>query len=984
MKRLWPFGVIAFSIGICLLIAGNAHPQSPNSEMTEIVEEENFLEEELSINLPERVTLEQLMEIISRETNTLFMYQEGTLRGELSITMPPDFTMKKKELFVLFNKLLESQSLTLLHHPDSNIVELIEGREARFRRLPLLIDEPLETERFELESQETEDDSQFLIKSRTTERLKTMAPSDFVIRVRQIKFADMNQIKDALQPFLSQTGMMLTYDLLRIFIFVDSQSNLERIDGIIDILDVEEPHDLKQVMTVYKMKHTRVEEAHSMVSSIYSNIRHSGRQEEVKFLVNARQNSLIFFTTQAATGIILNLLELIDVEVPEEEGRELTVHPLNYRTPGSIAPLLSQIFSQKVIPVIKIEESEKKEEKNEEAQEIKPLAASTSPVQIIPFDNLHLLIIIADPSTTKDILKLVEQLDVPQEEFDLLFQPLKYASAPVLGPLLTNIFSDQIVAGKDQGETAVRSRVKIIAEPRLNSLIIIADKFTMPRILDLIEQLDVVGRNTEFTVHPLKYANAGSVANLLHSIFNQEEVAATETEVEQRQLIVPDERLNLLIIYADQQRTERILNLINKLDLPTEKEVARSQFKLYSLQHAVAKEVAILLKEVTGSIFDVSQSGEADNPTHEPPIHSNSRIDEQMDEDKISDRATKTEQNQETAGQISITADETTNTLLVFGPTEIFTTLDNIIEQLDIPRVQVYIEALIMETSLSKSLDFGVEWTAAARASGGDALISAGFPDATPLTVEEAIQNSGTSSIGVVSGGSLIFEGQTFLSFGAFVRAVQNDADINILAHPQLMMLNNEEATLNVSRVVPVATKTVVDANGRVTDQIEFRDVGVIATIRPQISGDQSIRLEISQTSSDVAPTPVGSSNAVTTFKRELKTVVITVNDSIVVLGGLLNEHVSLSESEVPGLGDLPIIGWLFGSSVERVEKTNLMMFIRPTIIRGQQDLIRVTERANARYIRSNRTSEKGMSLRQKSFRELLEEKGSPQEQFNQ
>ncbi len=310
--------------------------------------------------------------------------------------------------------------------------------------------------------------------------------------------------------------------------------------------------------------------------------------------------------------------------------------------------------------------------------------------------------------------------------------------------------------------------------------------------------------------------------------------------MEQRPLIVPDERLNWLIIYADQQRTERILNLINKLDLPTEKEVARSKFKLYSLQHAVAKEVAILLKEVNGSIFDVAKNGKAANPALESPAHSNSRKDGQVDEDNISDRATKTEQNQETAGQISITADETTNTLLVFGPTEIFTSLDNIIEQVDIPRVQVYIEALIMETSLSKSLDFGVEWTA--RTSGGDTLISAGIPDAAPLTVEEAIQNSGTSSIGVVSGGSLIFEGQTFLSFGAFVRAVQNDADINILAHPQLMMLNNEEATLNVSRVVPVATKTVVDANGRVTDQIKFRDVGVIATIKGMSLRQKSFR----------------------------------------------------------------------------------------------------------------------------------------------
>ncbi len=985
MKQYWQYWVMALSIGACLLIAEKVHPQSPITELTEGVEEENFLEEEISINLPESVTLEQLMEIISRETNTLFMYQEGTLRGQLSITMPSNFTVKKKDLFVLFNKLLESQSLTLLRYPDSNVVELIEGREARFHKLPLLFDDPPQAEMREPESREMEGDSQITISSQTTrDRLKAINPSDYVIRVRQIKYADMNQIKDVIQPFLSQVGMLLTYDLLRVFIFVDSQVNVDRINGIIDILDVKDPEDLKQVMTVYKMKHTRVEETHRMVSSIYANILYSGRQEEVKFLVNARQNSLIFFTTQAATEQILKLLKLIDVEVAEEEGTELTVHPLTYRTPGSIAPLLSQIYTRKDLPVIKIEDTRERGESAKDVQKPKSVTAITSPVQIIPFDSLSLLIIIADPSTTQDILKLVEELDVPQGEFDLLLHPLKFASAPILGPLLANIFSDQIVAGKDQGQTAVRSRVKIIPEPRLNSLIIIADKFTIPRILGLIEQLDVSGGNAEFTVHPLQHAKAGTVAKLLNSIFSQKSVTGNESEMEQEWLILSDERLNLLIIFADHQRTERILNLIERLDLPAKMEVARSQFKLYSLQHAVAKEVASLLKEVTGNIVDVAKSGETDDSVLQSVSQAEAGKEEQSSEGALSAGDSKTRMHEETANQISITADETTNTLLVFGPTEIFATLDRIIEQLDIPRVQVYIEALIMETSLSKSLDFGVNWSATTQTSGGEAIISAGFPDASPLTIENALQNAGTSAIGVLSGGSLIFEGQTFLSFGAFVRAVQHDADINILANPQLMMLNNEEATLNVSRVVPVATKSVVDANGRVTDQIEFRDVGVIATIRPQISGDQSIRLEISQTTSDVAPTPVGSSNAVTTFKRELKTVVITVNDSIVVLGGLLNEQVSLNESEIPGLGGLPFIGWLFRSNSERVEKTNLMMFIRPTIIRSQQDLIRVTERANAQYIRSSRGSEQGEPLRQKSFRELLEEKESPAEQFDQ
>ncbi len=953
-------------MALCLFVSINVSAQSS--------------EDEISINLPEKITLEQLTDIIANETNTLFVYQKQNLRGELSITMPSNLKVKKKDIFAIFEKLLTTQGMALVRHDNSNIVEIIPGKEARFTRLPFHFDE-------ESENGNSED-------------LEEIDPTEFVMRLRQVKHADLNKIKEAIQPFFSKTGTILHYDLLRILIMVDSKANIERISEIIDTLDVDDPEDLRQIMTVYKMKNTKVSETHKMVSAIYKNILHSGRQEPVKFLIENRQNALIFFTTKAATAEVKALLDLIDVAVEEDQLTELTIHPLNFATPGSIAPLLLQIFTQKIVPVIKTQKKAPAKKKDDPKKPAAP-SVTTSPVtnssaqtptQIIPFYNLNALIIIADKGTTKDILELASQLDIDRGKFDVeLYGPLRFASAKVLGPLLATIFSDQIVAGKGKGKTADASRIKIIPELRLNSLILIGDRFTVQEIKKLIKKLDIGGGDADFYVHQLKFAKAQNVASLINSIFTKTVVTGREKEAAQELLIVPDKRLNQLIIFADDIRTTRILGLIKKLDLPAEEDVAISEFRLYRLQHAVAKDVSVLLKEVTGHIVEVAKSGETEEGTavEETPKQEvkketgkEGETKEETGKEALAKAATgedkKSQLNKQTARRISISADESTNSLLIFGPTEIFVTLDHIIQQLDIPRVQVYIEALIMETSLSKSLNLGVDWTFASPSGDKSALISAGFPGSAPVTVEGGLQKSSTSALGVISGGTLEFEGKKFLSFGAFVRAIENDSDINILAHPQLLMLNNQQASLNVSRVIPVATNSVVDANGRVTDKIEFRDVGVIASIKPQISGDNSIRLEIEQTSSDVTPTPVGNSNAVTTFKRELKTAVVTASDSIVVLGGLLNEQLSHTESKIPGLGDLPLIGWLFRNSTERVNKTNLMMFIRPTIIRNQQDLIRVTEKANARYQKSN--------VQEKSFRDMLDnfQKNPPTQRFEQ
>jgi len=410
--------------------------------------------------------------------------------------------------------------------------------------------------------------------------------------------------------------------------------------------------------------------------------------------------------------------------------------------------------------------------------------------------------------------------------------------------------------------------------------------------------------------------------------------------------VIAEKRLNALILIANVQTTQKAVDLINQLDVTAGE--GQGNFKVYPLEYAVAKDLAKLLKELTKGIAKVSDTG----------------------------AGKKTSQSASGKGaDISISADEATNSLLIFGPNEIFTTLDRIIKQLDIRRLQVYIEAMVVEVSLSKSLDFGINWTAPASVNKGEAVGFANFsnPQTNPISVDQAPGNFASHTVGLVPNNSVInFGDAKFFSFGAFIRATQTDSEINVLANPQLLMLNNEEATINVATVVPVGTNSVVDANGNRTTQIEYRDVGILLTIRPQISGNDSIRLEIKETSSNIVEKPVDiDQSGVVTLKRELQTAVLTGDGDIVVLGGLISETVSSSGSKIPGLGDLPLIGWLFRNSKDEVDKTNLLLFIRPRIIRTQQDLLDVTQRAKKRYEKAN----KGKTLDKKVKKEIFSSK---------
>jgi type II secretion system protein D len=856
----------------------------------------------VSINLPQTIILKEFIKIISKNTGTVFVYEEKNMRGQMSITAPRNFKVTPEDAFFFFEKILASQGLAMVRRKESNVVEILPTADARFSRLPI-----------------TNDGEKISAKS-----------GNYVMRLIPIFHANLKGIQSTLQPIFSKTGVLLVYEPMNMLIVIDVESNVSRIVELIDMLDTSAPEGVEQVVTLQQIIHNDVSEIHKTVSELFSNLVRNGKPTKFKLLIETRLNSLFIVANRDTTEEIIELIEKVDVPV---EGAKTTIHELNYSDAAKLVPLITTVFPK------------------------------TNSIKIVPFAPFNALIIIANPVTTRQIIDLVDQLDIPRGNRQIMLQQLNYASAKTLAPLLSKIFSDKVIAGKGEGKTSSGSPVKIIAEPRLNALIIIADRLATDRVLQLISKLDTeqgTSGETQLKLIPLKNTSAKRMANLLTKIFADKVVAGKgegNTAKTSPVKIIEEERLNSLIIIAGRIEIDSILSLIKQLDVYQESGKIQSNFKLYHLQHAVAKDMALMLKEVTGKITEVARKDEK-------PLAGT----------KAQSKTTKSG----TQSEISISADEATNSLLIFAPADAFKTLDQIIVELDVARMQVYVEALVMEVTLSKSLDLGINWKAAGTTN-KNRIITGGFPNGGAFTgpnssgsLGSATSASADSTIGVLNGNTISIGGQEFFSFGAFVKAVQNNNDVNVLANPQLMIINNpqegEVPNINVVSVVPVSPKTVTSASNITTKEYQYKEVGIKLEIKPQISGENSIRLDIAQESSDVVNP---GAEAITIFKRTIKTSVIAEDGEIIVLGGLIKEKIARDQDKIPGFGDLPLLGWLFRSKKDQFEKINLLIFIRPNIIRTKADLERVNQNASSRF--------KKVKELNKVTNQVLEDMGLPE-----
>lgn len=410
-----------------------------------------------------------------------------------------------------------------------------------------------------------------------------------------------------------------------------------------------------------------------------------------------------------------------------------------------------------------------------------------------------------------------------------------------------------------------------------------------------------------------------------------------------------DARSNRLILSGDEQKRIILRALIAHLDVQVESE---SQVKVIYLRYAKATEIAEVLRKVAGNraILNSSKSeanlaGGAGAGSSSMPAPTRSLSAKQLKD------------------QISIEADERMNALVISAPTAIVNTLKSVIKQLDIRRAQVLIEAIFVELSEDRAANLGVEWALLGKTGAGIVNFSGALPSLLGQTAGAAA-SAQADLIGrgfTVGAGGLNGAGDQ--GWGALISALNSDSSSNILATPSILTLDNEEAEIVVGREVPFQTGSFTSGNNAATNPfntIERKNVGLKLKVKPQINEGNEIYLDIDQEISDVLPK--GEAVDLQTTKRQIKTRVIVGDGNVVVLGGLINEKETQTESKVPFFGDLPWIGSLFRSTSTLREKVNLMVFLRPVIIRNNET--------------SDYYSQKKYSYMAKEQSHLLEKKG--------
>jgi general secretion pathway protein D len=275
-------------------------------------------------------------------------------------------------------------------------------------------------------------------------------------------------------------------------------------------------------------------------------------------------------------------------------------------------------------------------------------------------------------------------------------------------------------------------------------------------------------------------------------------------------------------------------------------------------------------------------------------------------------------------------------------------TLEEIIRELDAPRTMVYVEALIVEVSASKSLDLGVEWRGADSFSGGfsegsnGGVVLGGSPGAAAVDALARGRIPTGFTAGVV-GRAITLGNIVFPSFGAFVKAIRSDTDFNILSTPQILTLDNAEALIEVGQNIPFVTQVTQTSETSYENAIqtfEYRDIGVTLKVTPQINDNRTVRLSVEQSVKSVLERTAlgGTVLAPTTTFRRAKTAITVKDGETAVIGGLIENRLDRGLTETPCLGGIPAFGWLFKSTTDRDEKTNLLVFLSPHIVENPEE----------------------------------------------
>jgi general secretion pathway protein D len=486
----------------------------------------------------------------------------------------------------------------------------------------------------------------------------------------------------------------------------------------------------------------------------------------------------------------------------------------------------------------------------------------------------------------------------------------------------------------------------INVNPSNNSIIITDYADNLQRMARIIATLDV-SNASDVEVIQLKHAIAVDLAplvlRLVESGSNAAQAPATpgQTGAEYKTTLLAEPRSNTLILRAaNPARVALVKSLVAKLDQPSGTNASGNIHVVY-LKNADATKLATTLRAaISGQATAVAGSSSLMGTTTPPPTAATPTS--ATSGSTLGNTATTS--GAATGGQIQ--ADTATNSLIITAPEPQYRQLRAVIDMLDQRRAQVMVESLIAEVNADKAAQMGIQWqTATGQAGGNIGIIGTNFNNPISTTIGQGNiigASGGATALSTLGGGLNIGTARqingTYV-LGSLATFLQQNGDGNVLSTPTLLTLDNEEAKIVVGQNVPFVTGQYTNnntTNGSVNpfQTVERKDVGLTLKVKPQISETGTVKLTIFQEVSSVVPNSVGSTTGLITNKRSIESNVLVDDGSIIVLGGLLSDEYSGAASQVPALGDIPVLGWLFKSESRSRTKKNLMVFLRPVVMR--------------------------------------------------
>jgi len=544
------------------------------------------------------------------------------------------------------------------------------------------------------------------------------------------------------------------------------------------------------------------------------------------------------------------------------------------------------------------------------------------------------------------IIKIVSLKDAASSPI-----PIHVDSTPYTDSFVTRLISLDNISALDMSN-AIKGLISksgnMFAYPATNTLIITDSGTNIDRLMKIIKELDQEGPQQVLEIIPIIYADARQVAQTVLNLFEIQQqkqtarrtrgrAAAQLEEIKDVSKIIADERTNSLIVLASKRAIDKVRDVIKKLDEPLE--LADSgTIHVHYLKYANATELAQTLSSITsnaatGVSKKAGGAAKAGAATAEAAQSAVARLE----------------------GGVNIGADESTNALIITASAKDYKTLvEELISKLDIPRRQVYLEAVVMELEVQKNKTYGASGYGGAGSgsilgfgSSGSSDFNAisGLFDYTSFFASPGLlgglisRDSVTIDVPSSGGGTTSL---TIPSFAAFLNFLQVYRDANIVSTPNIMTLDNQKASIEVTRTIYAEKVTQSGTTGFQAVEPYPLEAGLTLEITPQISEGDAVRLEIHHKLSNFTGEP-GPTGAAPETKREITTTVMAMDGQTVVLGGLMEDQVTHDKSKVPILGDIPILGWLFRSQSAQTLKNNLLVFITPHVLRDPTDFSQIS-----------------------------------------